>query len=174
MRIYTRRPPRGHIIQCYRHRQSSNVCVCVNISVNSASYVRECVCVCVRYKKGRRTSGPSRASVSAMCVRLRGLRHDRWQVAPVKIPFRRSVPHLPPPPASQNATAPPAEHAHHTALPQLRHRPRLPTPRSKHFHFNRLSFPPFMCSTTAADPFAAAAAAAPYTLSLARNPPPTQ
>lgn len=32
--------------------------------------------------------------MSAVCVRLRGLRHDRWQVAPVKIPFRR-VPHFP-------------------------------------------------------------------------------
>lgn len=32
--------------------------------------------------------------MSAVCVRLRGLRHDRWQVAPVKIPLRR-VPHFP-------------------------------------------------------------------------------
>lgn len=120
------------------------MCVCVNISVNSASYVRECVCVCVcvRYKKGRRTSGPSRASVSAMCVRLRGLRHDRWQVAPVKIPFRRSVPHLPPPRVVERDRAARRTRTPHgpTAAPSPTATPHSPL---ETFSFQSLIFPAF-------------------------------
>jgi len=76
-------------------RQHTRVCVSVHGYVCIYICVRVCVYVCVRVIKRTSDKWPSRASMSAMCVRLRGLRHDRWQVAPVKIPFRRVCPTYP-------------------------------------------------------------------------------